>query len=687
MKPRPALQRRVARRTAMAVLLFGLLGVWVGMQTWNDRRNRELTEVTASAGEAVEEAFRHGFDRLSAVAGLLSINPEPTPEQFLGFTDYLAPTHDPDSVSVAMVVPGEVLPRVRQRLGELYGQPVRIFDVNGGEVTPGDLHAVVIYNRPGTDDRSVLGFDAASEPTRRAAIERALVTRRPTVTEPLTLLTGARGVLLVVPVITPTWRGVVVGAADLSKVVADNVPRVVTDRYRVEILTEAAYPTVGTFRFPVADRTFAVRVERISEPEVWWALAAGAGLLALGLAAYRFTLLLADRRGLESRAMLAEALNREKERQLETAALYELVTTSVHDVIVLLQSDGTVSYVSPSVEELLGYRPDELVGRNALELCHADDRQAVAEVLADWSGAAGRLRVRLLRKDGTPIWTEVTSGGAQGNAACLDIRDVTEQVELENRLAAALEKEEAANRAKTRFLAKVTHDLKTPITAIMGMAELALEQPLEQDAKEFIETIHRASTSMLELVNQLLDVSRLESGQVTVNPEPVDVREMVSYLTNAMRPLAEAKGLKIDAQVAADVPAEVLTDGPRLEQILTNLLGNAVKFTHEGSVNLAVEVLDAESDRVTLEFSVTDTGIGIEPDQLDEVFREFGQTVEGARYGGVGLGLFIARELARLLGGDLWAESQPGRGSVFHVTIRAGLASNPTPASARRAIH
>ncbi|GIU92527.1 MAG: hypothetical protein KatS3mg011_1433 [Acidimicrobiia bacterium] len=670
-KHRSSAVRRAARRVGLTVLLVGLISVW----GWTEVRSLQLEEdrrrTAGLAADELEEAFAEGFARLEAATGLFLVEPYPTPEEFLSFTDHLELTRDPDSVAIARVALPNELDQVEAFVNGLYQEPVEFFSVGGGPIADTPLHAIVVYHRPGRGASPLIGFDAASEERRRRAIQRAMATQGPATSEPLTLVNGSTGVILVVPFVTESWRGVALGAADLATIVSDAVPASTLADYRIELTTETT-PGDGV-RFLAADRVFEVTASPRSEGFPLWVTAAALSVAAAAAAwaAYRLALVVFERRGLVTRAMLLEALNREKERKLELASLYELLAATSLDVIVLLERDGTIAYVSPSVRELLGYTPEELVGSPAAKVTDPADWERVAELLESWNTDTGIMRVRLVRKDGSRVWTEVAFKGASDGRARLGIRDVTHIVQLERSLEEKTRQAEAANQAKTLFLARITHDLKTPITAVLGMSELLLEQPLDAETREFVETIRRAADSMLDLVNQLLDLSRIESGRIGVETEPVDIADLIRYLTNGLQPVAEAKGLELSAEIAPEVPRVVETDPRHLERILSNLLSNGLKFTERGGVKIRVSTAEAGEGELLLRFDVEDTGIGIPPEAREAIFAEFGQTPEGQTRGGVGLGLFIARQLARLLGGDLTVDSRPGEGSVFTLTVRA----------------
>ena len=234
---------------------------------------------------------------------------------------------------------------------------------------------------------------------------------------------------------------------------------------------------------------------------------------------------------------------------------------------------------------------------------------------------------------------------------------------------------EAANRAKSEFLANMSHEIRTPMTAILGYAEIAIEGTKDRVLRDHLGTIRRNGEHLIELINDLLDHSKIESGVIRTCQEPVNVRELLGDVRMLMRVKAEAKHIGLELAIDPHVPAWVTTDETRLRQIVMNLVGNAIKFTDRGGV--CVEA--SWSDEGALAVSVSDTGIGIPPDRLDAVFRPFEQADASTtrRFGGTGLGLTISRRLARMLGGDVQVQSTVGEGSTFTVTVHGPVAEAP----------
>lgn len=250
-------------------------------------------------------------------------------------------------------------------------------------------------------------------------------------------------------------------------------------------------------------------------------------------------------------------------------------------------------------------------------------------------------------------------------------------------LTVARDQADAANRAKSAFLANMSHEIRTPMSAVLGFIDILDDDddssPAERDS--CIETIRSNARHLLALINDILDLSRVEAGQVSVERQPFRPRELLQDITGLLQPRADAKNLTLRVRVEADVPPVVATDEGRLRQILMNLIGNALKFTERGCVEIVLRRQDAAANRPQLQFQVIDTGIGIARDRIEEIFLPFVQADDSVtrRYGGTGLGLTISRQLAHRLGGDVTASSEPGAGSNFELTVPVDLAEVSLP--------
>jgi PAS domain S-box-containing protein len=355
------------------------------------------------------------------------------------------------------------------------------------------------------------------------------------------------------------------------------------------------------------------------------------------------------------------------------------------DGIVTFDAHRHVESFNQAAVRMFGYESTEIVGEKLSVLMNAPQLQpggAAPESTAVWVHGAPEaghpLEVYGRRKDGSRFPLELAVSGAflDGRAVYTAIlRDLTERKRAEADLQKAKEAAEAASRAKGEFLANMSHEIRTPMNGILGMTQLTLETQLTAEQREYLELVHSSATSLLHIINDILDFSKIEAGHLALDPIPFDLHESLDGLFKILAVRAHTKGLELVCDVAPDLPAALVGDAGRLQQILVNLLGNAIKFTEKGEVVLRVGREGAPAaEGIRLHFAISDTGIGIPADKQQSIFAPFVQA-DGSttrKYGGTGLGLTITAKLVGLMGGRIWVESEPGRGSTFHFTARFG---------------
>ena len=375
---------------------------------------------------------------------------------------------------------------------------------------------------------------------------------------------------------------------------------------------------------------------------------------------------------------------------VESETRYRLLAENAGDLIACYGPDGRFTYLSPAVATVLGYEPEELIGATLAAFMHPDDvkptRQIVAAYVAAGPGAtAVRYEYRAFRKDGTLVWLESNprtifdpeTGVLREFQVA--VRDVTTRKAMEAELAIARDAAVDAIAVKSDFLANMSHEIRTPLTAIIGFTNLlSARTDLAEAAATYVTRVNGASKALLTIVNDILDFSKLEAGQMTIRPRPVAIAEVAQDAIAMFSPQAEAKSLWLEFDAGVAVPANLLVDPDRIRQILLNLIGNAVKFTEQGTVRLSVSY---DGDAQMLGFAVEDTGAGMDDAQCEKLFQRFSQVDASStrRHGGTGLGLAICKALIEAMGGQIGVRSRLGQGSTFHLTVPAPRAAAVAP--------
>jgi len=385
---------------------------------------------------------------------------------------------------------------------------------------------------------------------------------------------------------------------------------------------------------------------------------------------------------------LDEALNKTSvllrtQDEVITAAMRRLegIFGSAMDAIVTFDQNGRVDSANSAAAQIFGYDLHEVIGSPVKMLIPGLEREGMAGAYAlGFQETVGR------HKNGTdfPIDLSLGSFSSWGKTIYIGItRDISERKNAEKTLIEAKIAAESANSAKSEFLANMSHEIRTPLNAILGMAEMLGETELTPDQRKYVEVFQKSGSNLLELINDILDLSKVEAGQLELDKEEFELRRAMHEQIQLLAPRARSKGLELTLNIKPDVPPFVIGDAKRLRQCITNLVGNAIKFTAHGGVELMVRRFSDEPDKLL--FSVADSGIGIPHEKRATIFEAFTQA-DGSvtrKFGGTGLGLAITQCLVKLMKGRIWVESEPGQGSTFHFTALLPAALKAREATAK----
>jgi PAS domain S-box-containing protein len=381
-------------------------------------------------------------------------------------------------------------------------------------------------------------------------------------------------------------------------------------------------------------------------------------------------------------------------------ARYQMLLDQMTAVVFMVALDKGIgeAYVSPQIEAMLGFTRAEWLEEPIrwYRQVHPEDKERWSIEAAQFflTGEPLRSVYRVIARDGRVVWFQCEAKMVRRK----DGRpwfihgvgfDVTEIKVAQQSLETSLEAAQAAVRTRNEFLANMSHEIRTPINGIMGMTQLALDTELTPEQTSYLRTVSGSADSLLEIVNDILDFSKIESHKIELEIVEFDPLRCIEEAMRQLAIRAREKGLEITSHVAAGLPTRLLGDAHRLRQVLTQVVGNAIKFTEAGEVALRVEEEDCPPGQVRLHFQVKDTGIGISREKRETIFAPFYQADGSStrKYGGTGLGLTIASRLVQLMDGRIWVDSEPGAGSTFHFTVGFGAGAAAIEAQEQAAAH
>jgi PAS domain S-box-containing protein len=566
-------------------------------------------------------------------------------------------------------------------------------------------------------NEAALNINAGSEPQRLKALEGARNTSQIVFTPSIELKQGGKGFLLYVPIGSRLdFDGFIVGVFETEKFfdyTFKELDRRVGRKYGVAIFegNEEIYSHYHSNRrndqkwshqttinfYSITWRLLIwPESELVEEKSHLDELILGGGVTIACLLSGTIFLFQTSQRQVKKLDAANHNLEREiverqraKEALKKSERLFRILAEISPVGILRSDADGKTIYANERACQIVGAPLEDVLEGKWSDRIHPEDRERIYQ---SWQYAIAHQlpwqeEYRLLHQEGKVIWVlaqtdleRKETGTVIGYVGTLT--DITERKQAEVVLQQALAAAEAANHAKSNFLASMSHELRTPLNAILGFSQiLSSSESLTLQEREQIEIINRSGQHLLALINDVLSMSKIEAGRITLNENCFDLYGLLDSLKDMLQLKAKSKGLQLAFEYAKDIPQYVETDESKLRQVLINLLGNAIKFTQQGMVMLRVSVVPDQSSvasgfkQLTIQFEVSDTGCGIAPEELDILFEPFGQTKAGCKsIEGTGLGLPISREFVRLMGGDITVNSTLGQGSIFTFDIKASLA-------------
>ncbi len=382
----------------------------------------------------------------------------------------------------------------------------------------------------------------------------------------------------------------------------------------------------------------------------------------------------------------------------QNAKLMEAAIVNAKDGVIITSADPerpTILYVNEAVTRISGYDADELIGQTPKILQGRDtDKKVLAEIRECLTrGRAFKGELKNYTKDRIPYWLDISIVPVKNDEGIVTHftaieRDITQRKAFEKELQVSREAAEVGKRSMRSFLANMSHELRTPMNGIIGLSELLCEMNLQEDQRELSEAIHLSSRNLLNLLNDILDLSKIEANELILENIPFDVRAIFQQTTDLLKPLASRKGIALELSISPDMPERVTGDPGRFQQILNNLISNAIKFTERGKVHIIVDASNIGLQNARMFIRVKDTGIGIPVEKQQAVFDKFIQAdvTTARKYGGTGLGLSITRELVDIMNGTIDLDSIEGQGTTFIVDLPLISATAESDPSAQRAM-